>query len=54
MSYSWKHRLADCFAAHPVVNRKALLLYKSLQEVLQLINPDEKAHTKKRNHHSKY
>lgn len=49
MSYSLKRRLADYFSDHPAMNRKALCLYHSLQEVNRLINPPQMEHTKKRN-----
>ena len=50
MSYSLKRRLADYFADRPALNCKALCIYRSLQEVIRLINPPENAHTKKRNY----
>ena len=50
MSYPFKRRIADFFADHPALNCKALCLYRSLQEVIRLINPPEIEHTKRRNH----
>jgi len=49
MSYSMKRRLADYFADRPALNNKALCIYRSLQEVIRLINPPENEHTKRRN-----
>ncbi len=49
MKYSWKHKLADYFCDHPALNKEALCIYRSLQEVIRLINPPEMEHTKKRN-----
>ena len=48
MSYPLKRRLADYFSDHPAINRRALIFYRSLQEVNRLINPPKKEHTKKR------
>lgn len=50
MSYSFKRRLADFFADRPALNCKALCIYRSLQEVIRLINPPEIEHTKRKNH----
>lgn len=50
MSYPLKRRVADFFADRPVLNRRALCCYQSLQEVLRLINPPETVHTKRRNY----
>lgn len=50
MSYSLKRRIADYFADHPAVNCKALCIYRSLEEVIRLINPPEMEHTMKRKH----
>ena len=49
MSYPFKRRLADFFADRPGLNRQALCIYQSLQEVIRLINPPENEHTKRRN-----
>lgn len=49
MGYPLKRRIADCVCDHPALNRKMLCFYHSLQEVKQLINPPQTAHTKKRN-----
>ena len=49
MSYSFKHRMADYISDHPSMNRQALTIYQSLQEILRLINPPKKEHTKNRN-----
>jgi len=53
MSYSLKRRLADFVCDHPTLNRKALCLYQSLQEIICLINPAENEHTNKRKHCTK-
>ena len=53
MAYSWKRKLADYFADHPSVNKQALAIYQSLEEVNRLINPPENEHTKKRNQNTK-
>lgn len=49
MSYPLKRRIADCFCDHPALNRRALCFYRSLQEVIKLINPPKTEHTKNRN-----
>ena len=54
MSYSLKRRLADYVCDHPSLNRKAICLYHSLQEVIRLINPPEIEHTKKRKQCTKH
>lgn len=54
MSYSLKRRLADFVCDHPALNRNALCLYQSFQEVLRLINPPEIEHTKKRKQNKKH
>lgn len=48
MSYPLKRRMADFFADRPALNCKALCIYRSLQEVIRLINPPEIEHTKRR------
>ena len=53
MSYSWKRKLADYFADHPSVNKQALAIYQSLEEVNRLINPPETEHTKKETKNTK-
>ena len=50
MSYPFKRRLADFFADRPALNCKALCIYRSLQEVIRLINTPEIEHTKRKNH----
>ncbi len=50
MSCSFKRKIADYFCDHPSLNRQALTMYQSLQEVIRLINPPENEHTKKRNY----
>ena len=52
MSHALKRKLANYFADHPAINCKALCIYHSLQEVLQLISPPEMEHTKRRNKNS--
>ena len=54
MAYSFKRRMADYVSDHPNMNRQALIIYQSLQEVLRLINPQENEHTKKRNQNKKH
>ena len=49
MSYPLKRRFADFFADRPALNCRALCIYRSLQEVVRLINPPETVHTKRRN-----
>ena len=47
MAYSFKRRMADYISDHPSMNRQALIIYQSLQEILRLINPPKNEHTKK-------
>ena len=54
MAYSFKRRMADYVSDHPNTNRQALTIYKSLQEVLRLINPPKNEHTKQRNQNTKH
>ena len=49
MAYSFKRKMADYVSDHPSMNRQALIIYQSLQEILRLINPPKNEHTKKRN-----
>ena len=54
MAYSLKHKIANYVSDHPSMNRQALIMYQSLQEVLRLINPPKKEHTKKGNQNTKH
>ena len=54
MAYSLKHKIANYVCDHPNMNRQALIMYQSLQEVLRLINPQKNEHTKKRKQNTKY
>ena len=54
MAYSFKRRMADYISDHPSMNRQALIIYQSLQEILRLINPPKNEHTKKRNQNTKH
>ena len=47
MAYPFKRRMADYVSDHPSMNRQALIIYQSLQEILRLINPPKNEHTKK-------
>ena len=54
MAYSLKRKMSDYVSDHPSMNRQALIIYQSLQEVLRLINPPKNEHTKNRTQNKKH
>ena len=54
MAHSLKHKIANYVCDHPNINRQALIMYQSFQEVLRLINPPKNEHTKKGNQNTKH